>query len=399
MIRRPCWGICWLALATIIGAFAPSRADDARLGDGLRPFVDRGVLAGAVVVVASPDKVLAVDAVGFADIAAKTPMMPDTMFWIASMNKPMTATALMMLVDEGLVRLDDPVEKYLPEFRDQKLVAERDGDRLVLKKPSHPITVREVLSHTSGLVGRSPLESKLDTLPLHIGTITYGLSPLQFDPGTKYEYCNPGINTVGRIIEVVGGIPYEDFMQIRLFGPLGMKDTTFWPTEAQVLRIAKSYRPNPAGDGLVEIPIEQLTYPLVDRNRKPYPAGGLFSTASDCALFCRMILAGGSFEGRRFVSENAVREMTSTQTGNLHNGGHGEAGYGLGWMTTRKLPPADGPVIPGDCGHGGAYATNMSIFPDRHTVTVFMVQHAGWPNNLGGEVANAFHKAADAIKP
>src|SRR5205807_1998311 len=122
-------------------------------------------------------------------------------------------------------------------------------DRLVLKKPARPVTVRDVLRHTGGLVGRSPLEGTLDALPLREACLTYGLSPLQFEPGSKYEYNNPGINTAGRLIEVVGGMPYEDFMQKRLFGPLGMKDTTFWPTEEQVKRLARSYKPGPGGTG------------------------------------------------------------------------------------------------------------------------------------------------------
>ncbi len=259
--------------------------------------------------------------------------------------------------------LDDPVEKYLPEFRGQMLTVEKGRDRLVLKKPQHPITVREILSHTSGLVERSPLEQQLDTLALRIGTITYGLSPLQFAPGTRYEYCNPGINTAGRIIEVVSGVPYEDFLQQRIFEPLRMKDTTFWPGAEQLRRLAKSYRPGPNNRGLEELPITQLTYPLDDRKRQPYPAGGLFSTATDLSQFCRMIAAGGTYEGKRYVSESAVREMTSTQTGRLINNGKGEHGYGLGWSTSRYSKGSSGPVIPGPCGHGGAYATNMSIDP------------------------------------
>ena len=134
-----------------------------------------------------------------------------------------------MLVDEGKVSLDDPVEKYLPEFRGQMLTVEKGRDRLVLKKPQHPITVREILSHTSGLRRRSPLEQQLDTLAAadrdhHLRAVA---APVR--PGTRYEYCNPGINTAGRIIEVVSGVPYEDFLQQRIFEPLGMKDTTFWP--------------------------------------------------------------------------------------------------------------------------------------------------------------------------
>jgi CubicO group peptidase (beta-lactamase class C family) len=372
------------------------RSAEPRVVDSLRPFVDRGTLAGAVVLVVDPEKVLCLEAFGYSDVAAKRPMQTDDLFWVASMAKPMTATALMMLVDEGKVRLDDPVEKYLPEFRNQMVAVEKDKDHALLKKPGHPITVREILSHTSGLVDRSPLETRLDTLSLHDGVVTYALSPLKFEPGTKYEYCNPGINTAGRIIEVVSGTPYEDFMQKRLFDPLGMRDTTFWPTEEQLKRLAKSYKPGPDKKSLEETTITQLTYPLTDRKRHPYPAGGLFSTATDVAAFGRMILNGGVHEGKRLVSEAAVREMTSTQTGDLNNKGKGEAGYGLGFTTSRKSRGGSGRVIPGPCGHGGAYATNLGIDPDHQLVTVYMVQHAGYPGRDGEKIHPAFVKAAVA---
>ncbi len=388
----------WLSrLSVVVGALLVpvlARADEPRLAPVLKPFVDQGVLAGAVVLVATPERVLDLEAVGYSDVVDKIPMKTDALFWIASMSKPMTATALMMLVDEGTIALDDPVEKYLPEFHNQMVVAEKTPDRLVLTKPKHPITIREILSHTSGLVTRSPIEKTLDSISLREGVITYALSPLQFEPGTRYEYCNAGINTAGRLIEVVSGLAYEDFLRRRLLDPLGMKDTTFWPSQAQVERLAKSYQPDKSGKTLVELKIDQLAYPLTNRKRHPYPAGGLFSTATDVALFCRMILQGGHFEGRRYLSEKAVREMTSTQTGTLINKGQGEGGYGLGWSTSRMSRDPSGPAILGTCGHGGAYATNMEIDPKQGLVLVYMVQHAGYPGGNGGAIWGAFHKAA-----
>jgi CubicO group peptidase (beta-lactamase class C family) len=384
------------ALAAYAFGMTRAGADDTGIASALQPFVDSHKLAGAVTLVASPERVLSLEAVGYSDVAAGHPMKTDDLFWIASMSKPITASAFMMLVDERKVGLDDPVEKYLPEFRGQLLIVEKKAERTVLEKPAHPIKIREILSHTSGLVGQSPLEHKLDELPLRIGTITYGLSPLHFAPGTKYEYCNPGINTVGRLIEVIAGVPYEQFLQDRLFDPLHMKDTTFWPNESQVHRLAKSYKPAPNDRGLAEIPITQLTYPLTDRTRHPYPAGGLFSTATDLGQFCRMILNGGVLDGKRYLSESSIREMTSTQTGNLVNGGKGEHGYGFGWSTSKRSQSASGPVIPGPCGHGGAYATNMGIDPGRHLVTVYLVQHAGFPGVDGGKIHEAFTKAAIA---
>jgi CubicO group peptidase (beta-lactamase class C family) len=344
----------------------------------LQPFVDSHSLAGAVTLVADKDKVLSLEAVGFADVDARKPMTTDAVFWIASQSKPITATALMMLVDEGKVKLDDPVEKYLPEFRSPWVALFQDKEHMLLVKAKHPITVRQLLSHTSGLPPTSVVETPtLDLLPLREAVHSYALTPLLFEPGSSYRYSNAGINTAGRIIEVVSGMPYEDFLDKRLFGPLGMKDTTFWPSEEQVARLAKSYRPNEAKTDLVETTISQLKYPLTDRKRQPMPAGGLFSTAADLARFCQMVLNGGVFEGKRYLSEAAVKEMTSRQTPAAV-----KENYGLGWSTG------------GTFGHGGAYSTNMTIDPQRGLITIFLVQHAGFPND-GGKSQGEFRKAAE----
>jgi len=349
------------------------------IASAVRPFVDSNTLAGAVMLVASKNKVISLEAVGWSDIAAHKPMKTDALFWIASQSKPMTAAALMMLVDEGKVNLDDPVEKYLPEFKGQMLAVERDAEHVLLRKPAHPITVREVLSHTSGLPFSSAMEQPtLDGLPLRDAVRSYAMVRLQFPPGSKYQYSNAGINTAGRIIEVVSGMSYEKFMDERLFKPLGMKDTTFWPRSRQVKRLAKSYKPNPDKAGLEETTVTQLRYPLTDhRNRYPMPAGGLFSTASDTARFCRMILNGGVCEGKRLLSEEAIQQLTSRQTApDIKDS------YGLGFAVGADW-----------CGHGGAYATNMQIDRKRGLVLVWMVQHNGFPGN-GGKSQEAFKQAA-----
>ena len=368
-------------LAVLFAAAVPALAEapPQSMAGLLQPFVESHTLAGAVVLVAGKERVLTLEAAGWADIAAHQPMKTDALFWIASMSKPITATALMMLVDEGRVNVDDPVEKYLPEFKGQMFVAEKSGDHAMLKKPPHPITVRQVLSHTSGLTPRTPLEPQIDILGLRENVWSYAMLPLKHEPGSKYEYSNGGINTAGRIVEVVSGMKFEQFLDGRLFAPLGMKDTTFWPTAAQLGRLAKSYKPDAAKTGLEETTINQLTYPLDNHSRGPCPAGGLFSTATDLALFCRMILNGGEAEGRRYLSEAAVKQMTSTQTGDL------PTTYGFGWSTDQQ---------PGvTFGHGGAYSTNMRIDPGHGIVTVFMVQHAGWPSD-GKSIQGRFHNAA-----
>jgi CubicO group peptidase (beta-lactamase class C family) len=352
--------------------------EEKSIAEALQPFVDKHALAGAVTLVANKDKVLSLEAVGFADVKAKKPMRTDSLFWIASQSKPITAAGLMILVDEGKVKVDDPVEKHLPELKDLRVAVKDEKGAVHLEKPKRPVTVRDLLSHTSGMPFASAQETPtLDKLTLADAVKSYAKTPLLFQPGAKYQYSNAGINTAGRIIEVVSGMSYEDFMDKRLFGPLGMKNTTFWPNEKQLERLAKSYKPNKDKTDLEETTIGQLKYPLNDRKRQPMPAGGLFSTASDVARFCQMVLGGGVFAGKRYLSEAAVKQMTSKQTGDL------PAGYGLGWSTGG-----------GSFGHGGAFATNMNIDTNRGLITVWMVQHAGFPKD-GDKSYGAFRKAAE----
>jgi CubicO group peptidase (beta-lactamase class C family) len=371
-----------LLLLTLAATGSSSRtsvaADDSspggRLAAALQPFVDNHLLAGAVVMVASKDKVLDVEALGFADVAARRPMRTDCMFWIASQSKPITAAALMMLVDEGKVKLDDPVEKYLSEFAGQMVVAERDKEHVLLRKPRHPITVRNVLSHTSGLPFSTPIEKPtLDLFPLACRVRSYAMSPLDFEPGSKNQYSNAGLNSAGRIVEVVSGMSFERFLDERLFKPLGMKDTTFRPTSEQLQRLARAYRPGKGG--LVECRIDQLHYPLDDPQREPMPAGGLFSTADDLSRFYRMFANNGSFNGKQILSPAAVREMTTRQPAYRD--------YGLG---TR---------IRGDrIGHSGAYNSDSSFNPKNGLIEIFLVQHATWAKG-GEKILGVFHKAAD----
>lgn len=335
----------------------------ARLESAVRPFITNHQLAGSVMVVADTHKILHTITLGWADLEAKRPMQTDTIFWIASQSKPITATALMILVDEGLVHLDDPVEKYLPEFHGQWFVAEATEDHVLLKRPSRPITVRDILSHTSGLPFRSALEvPTLDVFPLAARVRSYAMTSLLFDPGSRYQYSNAGINTAARIVEVVTGKRFEEFLKERIFEPLGMKDTTFWPDGEQLSRLAKAYRRDAHSGDLVAVEIDQLAYPLNDRqNRYPIPAGGLFSTAADLVRFYQMLLNNGTFAGKRLISEDAVREMTSRQT----PPGVAES-YGLGFVV-------NGPVF----GHGGSHGTNTLADRRRNAIFVWLVQHAG----------------------
>jgi CubicO group peptidase (beta-lactamase class C family) len=345
----------------------------------LKPYVDREELAGAVTMVATKDKVLALATVGFSDIAARKPMEDDTVFWIASQSKPIAAAALMILVDEGKVSLDAPVEKYLPEFGSVMVLEEKSKQHVCLKKPTRPITLRDLMSHTSGLPFKSPLEEPtLDLLPLGNRVRSYAMLPLDSEPGTRYQYSNAGINTAARVIEVVAGIAYEQFLDQRLFRPLGMTDTTFWPTRAQCSRLAKAYRPGKNNRGLVETPIDQLKYPLEDRaSRFPVPAGGLFSTAHDLCRFYQMLLHGGELGGRRILSRAAVEQMTSRQTPpGLKDS------YGLGFAVGQH-----------EFGHGGAYSTNSTADSQHGLIFIWLVQHDGFPGE-GRNAESTFRRTA-----
>lgn len=351
----------------------------------LQPLVDNHTLSGAVVLVADRDSILYLRGIGYRDIAAHAPMPTDAMFWIASTSKPMTATAFMMLVDEGKVRLDDPVEKYLPEFKGQQVQADQGaGKPPKLVPANHPITIREILSHTSGLRFRSAQQpGALDLLPLKDQVRSFAAEPLLYQPGTSWQYSNEGLDTAARIIEVVSGTPYEQFMQQRLFDPLDMHDTTFWPNAEQISRLATSYEADSKTHALKAIPIDQLTYPLSDHQRRfPMPAGGLFSTATDLSKFCQMILNGGALNGHRFVSAEAIHEMTTRQNDHLSS-----KGYGLGWS-----------VSPGAAGHGGAYSNAMDINFTNGRIFLFMVQQNGsWGTPAGDSMVSTLEQMADKM--
>jgi len=244
--------------------------------------------------------------------------------------------------------------------------------------------VREILSHTSGLPFKSNAQpGALDTLPLKDAVRSFAAEPLKFQPFTDYSYSNEGLNTAARIIEVVSGMPYEQFMQQRLFDPLGMNDTTFWPSKEQIARLATSYKFDEKAKELVSMPIDQLTYPLDDRqHRYPMPAGGLFSTAEDVSKFCQMILNGGMLNGRRYISVNALRQMTSVQ-----NGGLGGSDYGFGWGVS-----SDG------MGHGGAYNNAMEISRTKGRILIFMVQQNGQFGTAEGKtIIKSLEPLADSV--
>ena len=386
------FGLALMSLPFQVQAQAAAEPPDA-IHSALQPLIDNHTVAGAVTLVATRDRILYKQAAGYRDLAAKAAMPVNAMFWIASTSKPMTVTAFMVLVDEGKISVNDPVEKYLPEFHGQMVKAAIDGKPQVaagsqappqLVAASHPILIREILSHTSGLPFKSSAQpGALDTLPLKDAVHSFAAEPLIFQPGTSYSYSNEGINTAARIIEVVSGMPYEQFMQQRLFDPLGMTDTTFWPDDEQIARLAETYKLDPTTKDLMRVPVSQLTYPLNDRqHRFPMPAGGLFSTAVDVSKFCQMILNGGTLNGKRYISPASLHAMTSVE-----NGGLGKLNYGFGWSISKN-----------GFGHGGANKNAMDIDTTTGRIFIFMVQQDGpWGTAAGDAMTSTLEGLAENI--
>jgi CubicO group peptidase (beta-lactamase class C family) len=355
------------------------------VGERMRGFIDKNEIAGAVTLVATPDRIVHLDATGKADLAADTPMAVDSIFWIASMTKPILAALLMMLQDEGKLSVDDPVEKYLPEFKKLQL---KNG------KPA-AITIKHLITHTSGMGEISADEASraktlAEVMPIYLS------KPVAFEPGSKWVYCQSSINTAGRVVEVVSGMPFEKFAQERLFGPLGMKDTTFYLSEGQLPRLAKSYKRT--DKGVLEVSdIRFLNGKSpTNRDRFPAPNGGLFSTAPDYARFAQMMLNNGTLDGKRYLKADTVKQMSTIQTGSLKTGFTEGNGWGLGFCVVREPQGLSAMLSPGSFGHGGAYGTQAWIDPVKGRAYILMVQRANFPNSDASDVRRGFQEAASA---
>ena len=343
----------------------------------MQRFVDQGQIAGAVTLVGHRGKVVHLGAVGLAEIEASKQMQSFKMFSIASMTKPVTATAVMILQDEGKLSVDDKISKYLPEFKNVKL---KDGS-----DPEREITIRDAITHTSGLAGNQVFASSLKDSVAQLAK-----KPLSFQPGKKWQY-SPGLNVAGRIVEIVAEKPFEVFVQERIFAPLKMNNTTFFPNEKQQPRIARLYRLNE------KKALAEVDNRIVDPSRvkSPNPSGGLFSTARDMYRFYQMILSGGQLrKGSRIVSRRAVKQMTSPQTGELITGFTPGNCWGLGWCIVRQPQGVTEALSSGSFGHGGAFGTQGWVDPETDTIYVLMIQRSDLPNSDGSEMRRAFHKAA-----
>jgi CubicO group peptidase (beta-lactamase class C family) len=385
----------WAAVALVA---VTARADEPRLPGidaAMQGLIAAGEIAGAVTVVVKPDGIVHLEPHGFADLATQHPMATDTVFWIASMTKPVTGVAVAMLIDDGLLDIDDPVDRYVPEFKDLKTPAGRPAR----------ITIRQILTHTSGL-GEAAPEAARKARSLAELVPAWLAAPMKNEPGEKWAYTQSGINLAARIVEVVSRRPFDAFLRERVFEPLGMSDTTFFPPEPQRSRLATPYA-RQRGSGRLERVPHRLDFAAPPP--PPLGNGGLYSTARDYAAFCRMLLNSGAVEGRRLLGAEGMRALTTVHTGELPTGflqgetfgsRGGNYGWGLGICVLKQ--PHDGVAAmlsPGTFGHGGAWGTQAWIDPVKQVAYVLMVQRTNFTNSDGSDVRRVFQEAAAAAIP
>jgi CubicO group peptidase (beta-lactamase class C family) len=326
-------------------------------------------------------------------------MQKDSIFQIMSMTKPFTAVGIMMLAEEGKLALRDPVEQYLPEFHNQHVAVNVGPASARLGVPDHPITIRDLMTHTAGIQDFAPAAihdyPQLMNVPLDEVVRQLAAQPLLFQPGTQWSYSSPGIEILGRLIEVCSGQKYEDFITSRILRPLGMKDTFFYPTPDKIARIAMVYVQK---DGkLVRAPASILAGdPAKYRQGAifPAPGWGLYSTAEDLLHFYRMMLNNGVYQGRRYLSPFSVHIMTEAQTIGIHPVGWMiGTDYGLAWeVVTDPLGELAG-HSKGTYGHGGAFGTQGWIDPENQLISILLIQRA---DGATDSMRNVFLTMAEA---
>ena len=360
-----------------------------RIHPAMQRYVESGEVAGVVTLVARRGRVIHLDTVGQRDAAAKAPMTDDTIFRIASMTKPIASVALMMLYEEGHFLLSDPVEKWLPEFANMKVVqvappGERVETPFTTVPAKRPITIKHLLTHTAGLPNAyrgmtqqeylkvAARQKANETMADALGRVAK--LPLNFQPGEAWEY-GPATDVVGRLVEVMSGQTLDEYFRKRIFEPLGMKDTYFYLPAAKANRFAALYRPGPDK----KIQLAEAPGPDSRWIKEPHVyfsgAGGLVSTASDYFRFQQMMLNGGEIDGVRLLGRKTVELMTTNHTGDLPIWLTGPGyGFGLGYSVVRDVGAAGMPASVGTFGWGGAFCTYFWVDPGEEMIGILMAQ-------------------------
>jgi CubicO group peptidase (beta-lactamase class C family) len=354
-------------------------------------------IPGAAGLIARRGKIAYQEAFGMADVEAGKPMRLDTIHRIYSMSKPITSVAVMMLYEEGKFQLNDPVAKYLPEFaKMQVAVDEKDpqtGKPTLKTAPAkRPVTVRDLLRHTAGLTYGFFSDTLVDQeyrkarvlSDLNLAEFVTNLSkiPLLYEPGARWHY-SVSVDVLGRLVEVLSGKPFDQFLQERIFTPLDMRDTGFYVQADKKDRFAKLY--SPTKDGKIQPAVICATrQECVEKFPNAVPSylepptllsggGGLVSTAYDYLRFCQMLLNKGQYDGKRLLSRKTVQLMSSDNLGTIPGMGPG-GGFGLGFAVSKAPGEAGMMGSPGEYNWGGAAGTRFWIDPQEELIGIFMIQ-------------------------
>jgi len=405
MNRKTGLVVASIVLAAACGtARAQNVAGSEAIDASLRAAVERGDVPGVVALVTDRNGVIYQGAFGVTDVASKQKLTTDALFRIASMTKAVTSTALMQLVEQGRVGLDDPVAKYLPELANPKVVESFDaasGDYR-LRAAARPITVRHVLTHTSGLA--YPFTSAIwrDLKPRAGDTFAFG-GPLLFDPGERWHYST-STDVVGRLVEVVSGQKLEDYFREHIFAPLKMSDTSYNVPEAKGPRlVAAQQRAGERMNGAIGLQNPQPGLTI----EKPIGGGGLASTASDYGRFVRMVLNKGELDGARVLKAETVALMSQNQIGDVSVPAlktalprsadfsfiaDGRDKWGLGFLITVDQVP--GKRSPGSLSWGGINNTYFWIDPTRGIAGVILMQYLPFADAKALAVYDTFERGA-----
>jgi CubicO group peptidase (beta-lactamase class C family) len=355
-----------------------------RLSSGMKELVDQGRLAGAVTMVSRHGKVVEFDAMGKRDIAANAPMQKDSIFRIYSMSKPITGVAMMILFEQGKWQLNDPVAKYIPEFAKLKVYGTDANNNVVMKDQAHPVTMRELMSHTGGFtygyfsntpVDKMQIEADLlnpnNTLDEFIKRVAK--LPLNAQPGSEWHY-SISVDIQGYIVQKLSGMPFEDFLERHIFKPLGMVDTGFYVPKEKLNRFAEFYSYDKDGKLQVLGAHEGLNHDFSIKPALASGGGGLVSTAGDYMRFCQMLLNGGQLDGVRILSPLTVELMrTNVLPPSIPILAPG-AGFGLDFAVYTDPAAAGGYYGKGSYWWGGAAGTWFWIDPVNDLIVVGMIQ-------------------------
>jgi CubicO group peptidase (beta-lactamase class C family) len=390
--------------ATLAGSIPTGKPEDvgmsserlARIGPAMQKSIDAGEIAGVVTLVARRGRIVHFEAYGYSDIAKRTPMRTDAIFGLASSSKPITAVAIMMLVESGDIRLSDPVSKFIPEFAapPQVAVAKPGGpeNSFNLVPATRPITVRDLLTHGSGLLsggsgqraaGTAAQRGPQDTLATYIPKL--GTVPLDFQPGTLWRYSGlAGFDVLSRIVEVASKQPFDEFLRERIFEPLDMPDTAFKYTGRQADRLAAVHARR---EGKLEATPRDLSNVAYFSG-----AGGLSASVEDYLQFAQMMMNGGELNGHRLLGPRTVELMTSNHTGDMVNGQFGRPargmGFGLGMQVVLDPIAAELSVSKGAISWPGGSGVAHWIEPAEQLVSIYFIQ-----GGQGGPARQAFENA------